>query len=198
MIQCPDCLLIDCRLVSCMLVPRMVGWFSMVWWRGGTPRGTRKGYIKFLQLDILPHPHFLKSWFFSPPSTLDILPNSLNIIGKMILFSFPTLYSSPQPWYSLPLFTTWYSSQIDLINPWVSNKELYRALEPGPQRQLHPKQEYRREEQNHVHPRRSRHQLHPGGVQRKPPYTQHVGSKGSRKQITVQFKLILRIRRLDK
>ena len=44
-----------------------------------------------------------------PSSSLDILPNSLNIIGKMILLPlslFSTLYSSSQPCYPLPLVTT--------------------------------------------------------------------------------------------
>ena len=31
-------------------------------------------------------------------------------------FLFSTLYSSANPWYSLPLSTTWYSSPTDLIN----------------------------------------------------------------------------------
>ena len=66
-----------------------------------------------LNLDFLPP----KSPFASFP--LDILPNSLNIIEKMILLPlFSTIYSSPQPWYSLPLFTIWY-------------KELNTSLYPG-------------------------------------------------------------------
>ena len=51
----------------------------------------RQGSIKFLQLDFLPYPYYLKSWFSSPniqsafPSSshLDMVPNSLNIIRKM-------------------------------------------------------------------------------------------------------------------
>ena len=64
---------------------------------------------------------------------LDILPNSLNTIGKMILLSlslFSMLYSSPLPWYSLPLFTTWFSSPTYLVNPTPGggDEELYIPL----------------------------------------------------------------------
>ena len=61
-----------------------------------------------------------KSWFsppkFPPSSSLDILPSSLNVIGKMILLPlsfFSTIYSSQKPWnLLLPLqnFKIWYSS----------------------------------------------------------------------------------------
>ena len=71
--------------------------------------GSRYGCMKW-KLDILPHPHYIliliffpKSPFFS--STPDILPNSHDIIGKMILLPlslFSTLYSSPQPWFDIP------------------------------------------------------------------------------------------------
>ena len=70
-----------------------------------------------LQPDILPHPYFFQILiFFSkisvpfPSFSLDILPKSLNIIGKIILHPL-----------SLPLFKTWYSSRKDLrnsIHPW--------------------------------------------------------------------------------
>ena len=81
-------------------------------------------FIKnFPQLDILPHHHLLKIDFFSlkfPPFfPLDILPSRLNIIGKIILLPlslFPTEFSSPQPWFSLPLLTTWYSSPINFLH----------------------------------------------------------------------------------
>ena len=52
-----------------------------------------------MQLDILPHPHYSKIVIFFPISV-----------------PFPICYSSPQPWFSLPIFTTWYSSPTDLIN----------------------------------------------------------------------------------
>ena len=61
---------------------------------------------------------------------LYILPNRFNIIEKIILLllsSFPTFYSSPKPWYSLPLFTTWYSFPIHLIcnfiHPWNNEQD---------------------------------------------------------------------------
>ena len=55
--------------------------------------------------------------------TVDILPNSLNIIGKMILLTlylFSTLYSSPQPWYSHDLIFL-----PNRIYKLYKNKELY-------------------------------------------------------------------------
>ena len=83
-------------------------------------------YKVIYNLIFFTNPIFLKSWFSFPKfyvhfpySPLDILSNSLNIIGKIILLPlslFSTLYSSPQPWYSLPLFATLNSSQTDLIN----------------------------------------------------------------------------------
>ena len=64
---------------------------------------------------------FPKTYLPFPSSPLDILPRSLNIIGKMILLPLSisfTVYSSPQPGHSLPgpSSKTWYSSSTDLIN----------------------------------------------------------------------------------
>ena len=84
------------------------------------PSPARQGCIKFPKTWYFSPPPFFKSWYFRPLplSPLDILPKSLNIIGKIILLPltpFSTLYYYPQPWYSLPLFTTWYSSPTDFI-----------------------------------------------------------------------------------
>ena len=69
---------------------------------------------------------------FYPTPYLFNLPYSLNIIGKLVLLTlslFSKSYSSLQPWYSLPLFTTWYSSPKDLIrnliHPWLHLKIIY-------------------------------------------------------------------------
>ena len=64
----------------------------------------------FFPTNPIPLPHLL---FFPKASILK---------WRKYWFPFPfysTLYSSPQP-YFLPLFTTWSSSQTDLIN-WVGN-----------------------------------------------------------------------------
>ena len=62
-------------------------------------------------LIFFPTPIFKSCFaFFSP---LEILPNSPNIIGQMILlpfFSFFHVIFFPKPWYSPPLYTTWYFS----------------------------------------------------------------------------------------
>ena len=97
-----------------------------------------RGVLSSLKLDILPHHIYFKfliffskisvSFHFSP---FDNLPNSLNIKGKMILVTislFSMLWYFPQPWYSFPLFTNWYSSPTNLIRNFTHPCNTYMSI----------------------------------------------------------------------
>ena len=95
--------------------------------------------IKFLTTLYSSPPQFFKNlnflpWNFRPLPLFPTL-NSLNIIRKITLLPlslFSTLYSSPQPWYFLPLFTTWYSFPTDFINSPPPREGIRNFIQPPP------------------------------------------------------------------
>ena len=108
-------------------------YFSTTAWSSIFSRCLIQGCIKYQQLDILLHPQFFESWLssqkFPSSSPLNILPNSLNIIEKMILLSlspFSKLYSFPlsSPLHNLIFFP----KRLDTPPPPRGDKELYTSL----------------------------------------------------------------------